>query len=165
MDYKSTYDKYCNKYIYNKLNHHLYSLNKKKYDFFIVIPIYNEYDYIIDTLNSIQDQNQKLLKKTLSIFVINNSQKDTLNVVNNNKKSHTLIVNQAYKFEHVILDFYSSGNALPDNSSGVGYARKIGMDFALQYAKSDSLLCSLDADTIISEDYISTIDNCFKNNK
>ena len=45
MDYKSTYDKYCNKYIYNKLNHHLYSLNKKKYDFFIVIPIYNEYNY------------------------------------------------------------------------------------------------------------------------
>jgi len=49
--------------------------------------------------------------------------------------------------------------------AGVGAARKTGMDFALQYAKSDSLLCSLDADTIISQDYLSTIDKIFTNNK
>ena len=65
MDYKNTYVKYYKKHIYNKLNHHLYSFNKKKYNFFIVVPIYNEYDYILDTLNSIQYQDKDFLKNTL----------------------------------------------------------------------------------------------------
>mgnify|MGYP001282742655 CR=1 FL=1 len=165
MDYKNTYVKYYKKHIYNKLNHHLYSFNKKKYNFFIVIPIYNEYDYILDTLNSIQYQDKDFLKNTLSIFVINNSQNAAAAIVNNNKKTHKLIVKQSYKFEYAILDYYSSKNAFPHNSSGVGYARKVGMDFALQYSKQESLLCCVDADTILNQQYLSTVNSFFKDKK
>ena len=51
----------------------LNSLPKKSiYEFIICIPAYAEKDYILNTLNSIGDQDKKLLDRTMTIIVINN---------------------------------------------------------------------------------------------
>ena len=51
----------------------------KNFDFFIVIPCYNEYDYLFKTLDSINKQNPLLLEKEgffyklIYIILLNNS--------------------------------------------------------------------------------------------
>ena len=41
--------------------------------------------------------------------------------------------------------------------AGVGTARKIGMDYCIGYAKQSSLFCCVDADTLLSKDYLSIV--------
>ena len=125
MNYKHTFQKYCNKHLYKNLNHSFYSIKKNYYKFIIIIPVYNELSYIQNTLNSIKAQNNKLLKDLLVVMVINNSKNESLEIIKNNKKTHIFLKNKKYNFEHVILDFYSTLNALPENKCGVGYARKL----------------------------------------
>ena len=60
------------------------------------------------------------------------------------------------------MDYYSRENALHENFFGVGLARKIGMDFALNYAHNNSLLFCLDADTLISKNYLKIIVQYYK---
>ena len=75
-----------------------------------------------------------------------------------------MIEKNKYNFEISVLDYYSKDNALEEKYSGVGTARKIGMDFALKYANKDSLLFSLDADTIVSNNYLKIISNHYNKN-
>ena len=135
-------------------------IEKKCFDFFIVIPCYNEFDYIFQTLESIDKQNQNILNKTLVIIVINNSQKDSC--LDNNKTYQKLIL-QKYNFNFIAIDCFSQKYAIPEKLSGVGYARKVGLDFSLKYISSNqSILCCLDADTLISNDYLDIIKQCFE---
>ncbi len=63
------------------------------------------------------------------------------------------------------IDASSKGNEIPQNSGGVGMARKIGMDMALRLLKKNSaprnLILSLDADTLVRNNYLSAIKNYF----
>ena len=55
--------------------------------------------------------------------------------------------------------------AIPKNLAGVGYARKIGLDFSLNYIiDKQSILCCLDADTLIDKKYLTIIKSNFKKN-
>ena len=47
----------------------------------------------------------------------------------------------------------------------MGSARKIGMDYAVQFSTPQSLFCSLDADTLISKQYLNTVVEKFKKHK
>ena len=51
------------------------------------------------------------------------------------------------------------GYEIPQNTGGVGMARKIGMDMALRLLKKSStprnLILSLDADTLVQNNYLS----------
>ena len=59
------------------------------------------------------------------------------------------------------IDASSPGLEIPDRDGGVGTARKIGMDAALGLigtgAKEDGVLCCLDADTLVEENYLSAV--------
>ena len=142
-----------------------YRVNKKEYSYFIIIPIYNEYDYILHTLISINKNPTAYLKNLLVVLVINNSIKDNKKIVNNNYRTHQLINNQQYKYEKLVIDCYSKNHALEEKQAGVGSARKIGMDYALNLSTPQSLFFSLDADTIISNKYLKTIKEKFKGSK
>lgn len=142
-----------------------YIVSKKNYNYFIIIPIYNEYDYILHTLDSINKNPTAYLKNLLVILVINNSIKDNKKIVNNNYRTHQLINNQQYKYEKLVIDCYSKGNELEEKQAGVGSARKIGMDYAVQFSAPQSLFCSLDADTLISKQYLNTVVEKFKKHK
>ena len=138
------------------------SIKREDFKFLISIPCYNEFNYIFDTLNSIDKQNKKLLKDTLVIIVINNSIKETRHIKKNNEKTYQKLINQKYNFNFIVIDCFSENYAISEKLSGVGYARKIGLDFALNYVLDEnSILCNLDADTIINKNYLKIIKEYF----
>ena len=70
MSYKKKISKYKSK----NVNFSLDPIPKKNsYKYFIVIPVYNEYDYLLETLYSINQQPLKYINELLVILVINNS--------------------------------------------------------------------------------------------
>ncbi|OUX36923.1 MAG: hypothetical protein CBE33_04615 [Candidatus Pelagibacter sp. TMED273] len=137
----------------------------KKYKFFIVIPCYNEFDYLFSTLESIDKQNPNLVNNTLVIIVINNSADSDSTVKNSNNKTYEKLIKLQFSFEFVAIDCFSNHNAFKNKLAGVGLARKVGLDFSLKFIENlNSIFCSLDADTIINENYLDIIDNRFKHN-
>ena len=164
---KNNYYNYLNKYYKKHLtptfNYSRYKTLKQEYKYFMIIPVYNEYDYILNTLDSINNNAHNYLCDLLVILVVNNSKNAKKDIINSNHETYKLIKKQKYIYEHITIDCYSKANALDEKYSGVGFARKIGMDYCLEYAKKDSLLCCMDADTLVSEKYFYYINDKFKN--
>ena len=160
MNFNISFNKYIKKTIYPDLFRHNFP-NKEQYDYFIVIPVFNEFDYLLTTLQSINNQDQSLLKKTLVVLVINNCIDSEKSIKNNNQLTFEMVQNKKFNYEYIILDYYSKGNELPINKSGVGVARKIGMDYCLTYSYASSLLFCLDADTLIAKSYLTKIVNYY----
>ena len=52
-----------------------------------------------------------------------------------------------------ILDYSSAGKGWQGKKHGVGHARRVAMDAAVAKAEADDLLVSMDADTLISDNY------------
>jgi hypothetical protein len=67
------------------------------------------------------------------------------------------------------VDVSSPGHEMPDKSGGVGLARKIGLDLALNvfdYGENGiNLLFSLDADTLVEKNYLSAVRAFFEKEK
>ena len=143
--------------VYKNLPNQNFNTKKDFYKYFFIIPVYNEYPIVLKTLDSINKQKNKLLNDTLVVLIINNKENTDLEIINNNDKSYKTIKDKEYFYECITLDYYSKKNSLPGSQSGVGIARKIGMDFILKYAKKNSLIFSVDADTIIAKNYLSII--------
>ena len=154
-------DKTFNKYLKQKVSQEYFnphaSPKKEKYNFFIIIPAYNEESYINYTLDSISYQDSKLLSTTLIVIVINNADNTDLKTKNNNQRTFDALMKKNYNFEMILLDCYSSHSAFPNKVAGVGLARKVGMDFCISYSHYSSLFCSLDADTLIHKNYLKKI--------
>ena len=131
---------YLNKYIEKRSIHHFgkphKNIKNKKFNFFIVIPCYNELDYIFETLKSINQQNQKILNETLVIVVINNSKDEKESVKINNQKTYQKLIEKKYNYNLIAIDAFSTDNAIPNKLAGVGFARKIGLDFSLNHIAS-----------------------------
>ena len=161
MDFSKTFSKYHKNHSFDNASPHKLP-SKKNYNYFIVIPCYNELNYLFDTLESINCQDKTLLKNTLVIIVINNSIDDNDIVKKNNLQTYASLLKKQYNFEFIAINCFSSKYALKTKNAGVGLARKIGLDFSLKYIKNQySLLCSLDADTLISVDYLNIIHETF----
>ena len=60
-----------------------------------------------------------------------------------------------------IIDKSSTGNGWPAKRGGVGWARKLTMDFINKRAKPDDLIISIDADTYYPPDYVESIFKTF----
>ena len=158
-----------NKYLLKRGLHRIgkphQNIKNKKFNFFIVIPCYNEFNYIFETLKSIDNQNQKILEKTLVVIVINNSKEELKSIKDNNKNTYQKLINKKFNFNFIAIDAFSKKYAIPNKLSGVGYARKIGLDFSLNYILNEqSILCCLDADTLIDENYLKKIKLNFDKN-
>ena len=164
MNHLVSYQKYIKKFSYHNLPHIHYSLNKNIYKYFIIIPAYNEYPTILKTLDSINSQPISYLKDTLVIIIINNSKNDHKHVIKNNSYLYNILKIKKYNYELITLDYFSQYNAIDQKNFGVGTARKIGMDFALNYAQESSLFFSLDADTLLDKQYLLTIVDSYKKN-
>ena len=81
------------------------------------------------------------------------SAENKINTFNfNSLKKYEKLIEQEYNFDFIAINSFSKHYAVPTKVAGVGYARKIGLDFSLNYILSEqSLLCSLAADTLINK--------------
>lgn len=129
--------------------------------FIVVIPLYLE-DNILDTLESIK--NSQLPQGSSEILII-------VNYPDNDSEDHKIINQKTFndllvwaKKNSIVNRKYFPMLAvdLPVKHAGAGLARKIGMDEAVrrfnQLNKPDGLILSLDADTMIEENYFQAIE-------
>jgi len=129
----------------------------------IVIPAYSEFEFLPDTLESINQNKPELLNQTLVLVVVNNANNSPQSIKDNNQLTIRKINRNNYQFPHAVIDAASSGLELPLKHAGVGLARKIGMDLVLPHLlSSKSLIFCTDADTQVSPDYLSKVKQIFK---
>ncbi len=149
----------------------------------IVIPAICEFENIKRVLLSLAQNNKSCLQKSLIIFVINNSVSSEPEVKDDNTKSIVFLrelINRKSSDDiagiifnsgmHIgLIDAATAGNEFDDDEGGVGLARKVGMDTALQifdYSSSEKkIIISLDADCVVEKNYLEEIIGSFTNNK
>lgn len=145
----------------------------------IVVPAICEYENIKNLLLSLSENSKSCFENSLIIFVINRPYFASKEVQSDNKLSleflRTLIknipVNQNQKkiiesgINIGLVDASSERKEFDDKEAGVGMARKIGMDLALQIfdypVAGRKLIVSLDADCLVKDNYLVEIQNYF----
>jgi hypothetical protein len=148
----------------------------------IVIPAICEFENIKRVLLSLATNDKSYLQKSLIIFVVNNSVSSDTTVKADNKKTIELlkgIISKSSSEEIAktiwnsgtqlgLVDASTEGKEFDDAEAGVGLARKVGMDAALQvfdYSALDKkIIISLDADCVVEENYLYKIINFFAKN-
>jgi len=187
MNKPSLLEDYLEKYSAGK-NWNLVAGNIENVSQVVIIPAYAEKEMLFSTLVSLAQNPSSSLEYSLILCVINNKSETPPAQVSNNQttieyldalvrkkvlkkfNSDQRIYPQLLKIADTKLklgyiDASSKGCEIPKRDGGVGMARKIGMDMALRLLKKSSsekkLIISLDADTLVQTNYLSTIKNYF----
>ena len=132
----------------------------------VVIPVYNEYN-ITNTLESIFYNQKKVSFKVEIIALINNSSSASSSVTKTNQNTFNelkLFAHQNKNSQIHLIPIYI--NDLDPKHAGVGWARKLGMDLALERFKKigyNGIIAGLDADTTVAENYLYEINHFFIN--
>lgn len=154
----------------------------------VVIPALAEREMLFSTLASLARNYPASLENSFVLCVVNNKDNSPAAVKENNRqtiKCLDALVNRKSlgifqeekelypllndvsdsKMRLGFIDASSEGLEIPPNTGGVGMARKIGMDTAVRLLKkntgSDKMILSLDADTLVQNNYLSVIGNYF----
>ncbi len=132
----------------------------------VVIPCYNEPN-IEATLQSIE-QCDRPHKQVEVIIVINSSEITDNKTVKTNRQTEFAIKEWRQKERNYHYQVINKAN-IPRKKSGVGYARKLGMDEAIMrfanIGNPNGIICSLDADTLVAKNYLTQIEQTFKGKK
>ncbi|NPA45520.1 MAG: glycosyltransferase, partial [Chlorobi bacterium] len=133
----------------------------------LVIPTFNE-DELCKSLQSIKDC--AMPQKAVEVIVVINSSENTPSeIIEKNKLTYKKAIsfakeNSTEKLKFFILNYEN----LPKKFAGVGLARKIGMDEALQrynqLEKPSGLIAGFDADALLEKNYFIEIEKYFNKN-
>jgi hypothetical protein len=162
---------------------------RRNVDNIVVIPALAESLHLFHTLESLAKNPASELARTLVICVVNNRAASSLEAIDDNQRTLTILRSllhdsdvdliEANHFLKPIIrtivksginvgyvDASSPGCEMDDRDGGVGLARKIGFDRALElfeYGKEGvNLLFSLDADTLVRDNYLSAVRDYFE---
>lgn len=154
----------------------------KNYKLIIVIPAVQEFENLKKLLLSLSENDNKFFKETLIVFAINSIENSPAEVIDDNQKAihylKSIINNERNSNKELkkvidsglnigIVDINSPGKQMPAKDGGVGLARKIGMDLALEHFDyknpGKNILVCLDADCTVQNNYITEIYNYFNN--
>ena len=145
----------------------------------VVVPAISEFQNIKNLLSSLIKNDVFFLRKSLVIFVINNSISSNQEIKEDNKKSLSFLIEIMNKsgwdkfaseisksgIQIGVIDAASEGNEFEDKQAGVGLARKVGLDQALKVfdysIPGKKILISLDADCTVKENYLREINKFF----
>ena len=144
----------------------LYSSHVDQHQISVIIPIKNEFPDFFSTLESL---NQSWLsfceksscekEKILVILVVNALKDDSDEVIKNNEKLLLALEEAKNQEKYKGLDFFVVNlnppmGFLPEKQ-GVGYARKLGMDYAIFF--NCNVLACLDGDTLVEKNYVEAL--------
>lgn len=128
-------------------------------DLIVVIPCYDEPNLgeTILSLFNCDDPDHKVLL----LIVINDAEKDPPNRIKQNLGSMAELALYTKSSPLWIELHWIYATNLPSKHAGAGWARKIGMDWAVsvfnQTGNSDGIIVSLDADTTVASNYFAAI--------
>jgi len=133
----------------------------------VVIPCYDD-AVIFNTLQSLE-KTKPSMSDVEVIVIVNSGVNAPASVVGNNREIYAALK------ERSEAGYYRRFNLLsviiediPKKTAGVGYARKTGMDEAVRrfaaIDKPQGIIISLDADTLVNEDYFLLIERNFRQN-
>lgn len=133
-------------------------------DMVVVIPCYDEPNSAA-TLHSLKNCVQPDCKVSV-VIIINASEQSPESAIRQNRNTWDELTHFARHASTEWLRFYPFlFENLPKKHAGVGLARKIGMDLAVDYflraQKPNGSIVSLDADCTVSENYLASIFNAF----
>jgi hypothetical protein len=133
----------------------------------VVIPALAESRHLFETLASLAKNPSHSLMKFAVIVVVNNREDASVEEKEDNRSTLERLhaFRPASPLRLGVIDASSAGTELPSKKGGVGLARKIGFDLALpllDYRSGDPLLISLDADTLVDDDYLPAIERHFR---
>lgn len=124
----------------------------------VIIPTLAEGDSLFETLSSLTKNDEEWLQRFLVVIVFNHAEKSDPQTKQQNQKDLTKLLKLAghSNLSLAWVDAISSGLELSNRSAGVGFARKLGMDFALELLdwSKDPFLACLDADTLVEKNYL-----------
>ena len=191
MDYLSNKDKYLNRYAALG-KRPVFVRSFRNIENAVVIPVLQEKDTLFETLASLAKNPAGDLEKAVVLCVVNNhspalagreeisDNQETLtilrgliersNIPHYSDEKLTMYLEDIAdsKLRLACIDASSPGAEIPDNSGGVGTARKIGMDGVLTLLKEKApgkgIISCLDADTVVEENFLSAIHRCFSVN-
>ena len=142
----------------------------------IVVPAIAEFENLGILLTSLVNNKPDYFSSTLVIFVINNKSTNSKEVKESNKNSlqllHSIIRHEDIDDPLVrrmidsglsiaLIDASSNGKEFSEKDSGVGLARKVGLDFALtafDYSiEKKKIMIWLDADCKVDKNYLNTV--------
>jgi hypothetical protein len=142
------------------------TIPSQNFNLVVVIPVYNE-PYLLNLLNDIWNCNMPNTHVAV-ISVVNESVSSSYEIKQQNQKSieELKIFKQTHSQENISLHFHHQ--VFIDRHSGVGYARKIGMDTAIKWFNINNnrngIIASLDADVEIDSNYLTSIYDFFCDN-
>lgn len=151
-------EKYLNKYRYG--NYTISPHPAKLFEAAVIIPVFNETVHPGELIGSLQKNDHEFSKETLFLFVINNSVSadEKIRKKNSDYLGHIISIIEKNEFPNIgFIDAFSPGCELEDKNAGVGLARKIGMDAVLPFLNGRKIIICLDADCLISENYLEKI--------
>lgn len=127
----------------------------------IVIPAYDELDRIGEVIDSLDDASNAL--DTFEVLVVvNNPESAADGIVEANRETLEILRNRETAFDLHAIDRASPSSAFPDEASGVGHARRLGMDLAVARLAeagrfADGLIGCLDGDSPPEPGYVDDI--------
>lgn len=129
---------------------------------YVAVPAMNESKLLPRLINDIFNQNYR---KFQIVVCINQPDEwwgdiSKKNICLDNQKTIKYL-NSLKTNEIHIIDKSSIGNGWKGKNYGVGWARKIAMDYIMSKASDDDIIVSIDADTQINCDYFSSIVDSF----
>jgi len=133
-------------------------------DLIVVIPCFNEPD-IGKTIHSLEQCEINSLR-VACVVVVNSSEVSPPEVIEQNRKTMAHLTAAGSLLENKIKLFVVQSEKLPKKHAGVGWARKIGMDWAVAHfsysGNRNGVIVSLDADTFVEENYLTAIWSYFQ---
>ena len=153
----SVVDQYFKRFQTKKIQIDLLPANDLK--IIIVIPVYNE-ENISATLDSLFINQDDLSFSVEVITLLNNSEDAKSEIKEQNLATFKELkkLSQTYQKKTTLIPVYI--NNLDQKHAGVGWARKLGMDLALQRFKKinyNGVIVGLDADTTVESNYLNSI--------
>lgn len=134
-------------------------VSRRAFKALLVIPALAEQEQLPLTLASLARNAGFLLGQTLLLVVVNNHATAAVTAKEDNQQLLCWLQScRCPGGQLAWVDAASTGLELPAGE-GVGLARKIGFDLGLEYLDwdNDPLLISLDADTLVDENYLSAV--------
>ena len=131
----------------------------------VVIPSLAEGENLFATLDSLVQNPQKYAEQFLVVVVVNQGEDVGPEVSAQNHADLAALSEYANRttLNLAWVDVVSYGLAFPSKQAGVGSARKLGMDLALDQLdwSLDPVLVCLDADTLVEDNYFESIEKHF----